>query len=162
MGKGKPRHAKNIAANYPANPKADSIPKRASSSQKQVFETPDQANNAKLRFRFDLSDDTNWPLHKIRSSDHRRLLKRLKYFEGLTVQQARENKVLGDYDMTTCPNQNARTVLKNQHDGLDTLCKLVIEPSGALRLFGIRKQNVIHILWWDSRHEVWPEGKQVR
>ncbi|WP_269939975.1 hypothetical protein [Arthrobacter sp. HY1533] len=131
-------------------------------ASKRVWESPDATSNEKLRFRFDLIDNNNWPLHKIQSSHHQRLLKRLSYFEGLTLEDAKSNGSLGDYDMTKCRNKAAAKILKESHEGLDSLCKLVIQPSGPLRLFGIREANVIHILWWDSKHEIWPEGKTVK
>ncbi|RFA12634.1 hypothetical protein B7R21_09820 [Subtercola boreus] len=115
-----------------------------------------------LRFRFDEVDEHHWQLHNITKTDHIRLIKRLKHFEKLTLQQARATKVLGDYDMADCPNKNATAVLENQYDGQDSLAKLVIEPSGSLRLFGIRRGHEIHIVWWDPNHEVWPEGKTRR
>jgi hypothetical protein len=107
-------------------------------------------------------DPDHWPLHRIARTDLGRLLGRLKYFEGMTVQQARENAVLGEYDMNDCPNQAAKVRLANSYDGLDSLTKIVVQPSGALRLFARRENNELHIIWWDPNHEVWPEGKQRR
>lgn len=123
---------------------------------------PPRVDDRQLRFRFDSTDDRRWPLHSITTEHHQRLLKRLKYFERLTLRQARSNNVLGDYDMSECPNHVARRVLQNEHGGLDSLTKLVVEPSGPLRLFGIREGNEIHVLWWDAEHEIWPESKIVR
>lgn len=118
--------------------------------------------DAKLRFRFDQVDETHWPLHDINTRDHKRLLKRLKHFEGMTLHQALTTGAISDYDMSNCPNKAAQKVLANQYDGQDSMTKLVIEPSGSLRLFGIREAHEIHVIWWDAKHEIWPEGKVKR
>lgn len=89
-------------------------------------------------------------------------MKRLKYFESLTLEQAQQNKVIGEYDMVDCLNKSATKVLAQQYEGQDTLTKLVIEPSGAGRLFAIREGHELHVLWWHANHEVWPEGKTKR
>jgi hypothetical protein len=107
-------------------------------------------------------DSNHWPLHDIGKADHKRLLGRLKYFETMTVKQAQEQQVLGEYDMSDCPNKNATTRLANAYEGLDSLTKIVVQPSGSLRLFARREGHELHIIWWDPSHEVWPEGKQRR
>lgn len=115
-----------------------------------------------IRFRFDQVDNKHWPLRKISNDHHERLLKRLAYFETLTVQDAISNKLLADYDMSQCPNKTATSVLAQRDEPADSLCRLSIEPSGPLRLHGIRVGHEFHVLWWDPKHEVWPENKNVR
>jgi hypothetical protein len=90
------------------------------------------------------------------------LLKRLGYFEGLTVSEAKSNNLLVQYDMTECPNTAAKKRLANQYDGLDSITRLTVEPAGSLRLHGILEGNEFHIVWWDPKHDIWPEGKNVR
>lgn len=116
-----------------------------------------------LRFRFGrLDHGGKWPLTKIDKKDHERLLKRLGHFETMTVAEARKNNLLAQYDMTDCPNKAAKTRLSNQYGGLDSITRLTVEPSGSLRLHGILEENEFHIVWWDPKHEIWPEGKTVR
>lgn len=107
-------------------------------------------------------DHQQWPLHGISKSDHKRMLIRLKYLESLTLAQALSQKIIGDYDMSECPNKSARTRLANEYEGLDSLTKIVVEPSGAMRLFARRIGAELHLIWWDPKHDVWPEGKQRR
>jgi hypothetical protein len=80
----------------------------------------------------------------------------------MTVNQARTQQLLVDYDMADCPNKAARQRLNNRHDGQDSISRLTIAPSESLRLLGIREGNKFHIVWWDPTHDVWPEGRQVR
>ena len=119
------------------------------------------ARNEMIRFRFGEVDDKHWPLKKISTDHHERLLKRLAYFETLTVADAIANKLLADYDMSQCPNKTAKKILAQREDPTDALCRLTIGPSGSLRLHGIRVANEFHVLWWDPKHEVWPD-KNVR
>lgn len=123
--------------------------------------TPDYEERT-LRFRFGKLDHHQWPLGNITKEHHKRLLKRLAYFEQLTVTKAKANKVLADYDMAECPNQQAAKRLTSQYDGADSLCCLKIAPSENLRLLGIRELNEFHIIWWDAAHDIWPEGKIKR
>lgn len=129
---------------------------------KQPVQAPTNVEERKLRFRFDIVDHRHWPLRKIRPPEHERLLKRLKYFEAMSVADAKSNNALADYDMGDCPNKNAAEILRKAFDGQDSLTRLTIEPSGPGRLFGIREAHEFHVLWWDQNHEVWPEGKTVR
>jgi hypothetical protein len=101
-------------------------------------------------------------LCKIEKRDHARLLKRLGHFETMTVAEARSNNLLTQYDMTDCKNKAAKTRLSNQYDGLDSITRLTIEPNGSLRLHGILEGHEFHIVWWDPKHEIWPDDKQVR
>ncbi len=80
----------------------------------------------------------------------------------MTLEQALRSGAIADYDMSDCPNKTAQKVLANQYDGQDSMTKLVIEPSGSLRLFGIRNGHEIHIIWWDPNHDIWPEDKVRR
>jgi hypothetical protein len=134
----------------------------APSAGKEPRASPDSFEDQRLRFRFDLVDEKHWQLHKIQTADHLKLLKRLKHFETLTVGDAKKSSILADYDMSKCPNKNAQRILQNTFEGQDSLARLLVEPSGALRLFGIREGNEIHVLWWDPKHDIWPEGKVVR
>ncbi|WP_100520586.1 hypothetical protein [Mycobacteroides abscessus] len=80
----------------------------------------------------------------------------------MTVEQAKSNNILADYDMSECPNKAARQRLNNQYDGLDSISRLTVSPGESLRLLGIREHNEFHIVWWDPCHEIWPTDKTVR
>lgn len=90
------------------------------------------------------------------------VFKALAKFEAMTVDDARSNGTLADYDMANCKNQNATKRLANQYEGQDALCRLKVPGPGAMRLFGIRAGREIAVIWFDPNHEVWPEGKTRR
>lgn len=113
-----------------------------------------------ITFHFGKLDEKRWPLHDISKEHLKRLLKKLKYIEQLSVTTARQNEVISDYSVEDIPNKTARKAITDLE--LDSICKINIAHSESLRLFGIREINQIYILWWDPVHEIWPEGKTVR
>jgi hypothetical protein len=129
-------------------------------SGKQAVSSPPEPDKF-LRFRFGRLDHDKWALCKIDKQHHKRLLDRLAYFEQMTVAQAKSNEVLADYDMSECRNQAAKRRLASRYESLDALSRLTVDPSGKLRLLGIREDNEFHIVWWDPNHEIWPD-KNVR
>jgi hypothetical protein len=44
-----------------------------------------------------------------------------------------------------------------QRDDVDHLVN--IRLTGVERIWGVRRGNACHLLWWDPRHEVWPAPK---
>lgn len=116
--------------------------------------------DGELRFRFGKLDHKNWPLYRARGSDLERLLKKMAQIESLTLKQARDNGVVADYgNLNECPN---KTVQGKVPPEVDSITKIVIEKSGAGRMFAHRILNELHIIWYDPKHEVWPEGKTRR
>lgn len=114
----------------------------------------------KITFHFGMVDFNRWPLHAISKTDLKRLLKRLKHIEQLSVNQARANSVIADYEVQNIPNMGARRAITEMNQ--DTICCIKIAPSEELRLYGVREINQIHILWWDPTHEIWNMGKVKR
>jgi hypothetical protein len=39
-------------------------------------------------------------------------------------------------------------------DDQDHVCRL--RHGGAKRIYGLRVDNVFHLIWWDPEHKVWP------
>lgn len=133
-------------------------------SERVPIIVPSNVPNQRLRFRFDMLDFQNYCLHTIRSEQLKHLLKRLQHFEHMTVQDARNNHDISEYPMVElrAKNRSAWEKLRRILPEGSDVCKIVIEKSGAARLFGLRDDNVIHIIWYDAHHEIWPENKQVR
>lgn len=44
-----------------------------------------------------------------------------------------------------------------RRDDVDALVNLRL--SGRERIWGVRRGNACHLLWWDPRHEVWPSAR---
>jgi hypothetical protein len=49
-------------------------------------------------------------------------------------------------------------LIETQRDDVDELVNLRL--SGVERVWGVRRGNACHILWWDPRHEVWPSARR--
>lgn len=138
-----------IAPTTPKTPYADFPP-----AERRPVAAPLE-NAAHLRFRFgDVDHGGKWPLSKIAKADHVQLLKKLKHYENLTVQDAKRTGALADYDMAKCPNKLATRRLAEQFDGRDDLSRLKV--TDQQRLLGFRVGNEFSIVWWDPGHDVWP------
>jgi hypothetical protein len=58
-----------------------------------------------------------------------------------------------DYDIEDIPIQDARYRL--DAIGLADMTKIsVFRLSGVLRLYGFRRENVFHVVWWDPPHQM--------
>jgi len=55
------------------------------------------------------------------------------------------------------PRTAVRRLQDLQLDDQDGLCELRIK--GAARVWGFRRGNVIHVLWWDPDHTVFPGNR---
>jgi hypothetical protein len=55
------------------------------------------------------------------------------------------------------PRTAVRRLQDLQLDDQDGLCELRIK--GAARVWGFRRANVIHVLWWDPDHTVFPGNR---
>lgn len=122
---------------------------------------PPSCLNMQLRFMFDRVDFKDYCLHETTREQHRLILKQLAHLEQETLEQARCNGDIGEYPMPDLKKKNSRAYAKLCHDfdDMEALCKVVVHKHGKERIFGYREGNVIHIIWFDSKHEIWPEGK---
>ncbi len=139
-----------------------SAPKTQPQNDRSVIKVPPSFNDEQLRFRFDKVDFDDYCLHKSTPEQHKRILKRLAHLEQETLRQARSNNDVGDYRMDELKSKNKRAYEKLRHhfEELEYLCKVVVGNGGSERIFGYREGNVIHIIWFDANHSVWPEHKR--
>ena len=78
------------------------------------------------------------------------------YDDGRSLQWGYPGK---DYDIEDIPIQDARDRL--DAIGLADMTKIsVFRLSGVLRLYGFRRENVFHVVWWDPPHQIWPSVKK--
>lgn len=114
-----------------------------------------------LVWRFaDLDDSGEWCLSSIERDHLRGLLAKLKSFESMTVGEvfapgAEHGK---RYDIAKLPDRATRRLVEI---GRDDETELVRLRCGARpRLYGILREHVFYVLWWDPEHEVYPSPKR--
>lgn len=117
----------------------------------------------RLLFSFcEIDEGGQWSPCNLANGHAKRLFKKLAQLGALTPAEARASGHLATLDMGKSGNKTATSRLANQYDGLDVLHEIRIERSQAGRLHGRLVGHVFNVIWWDPRHEIWPEGKQVR
>jgi len=123
---------------------------------KKPVEAPNSVLARPLRFRFNLVDvDGPWCLTKVKPSDHKDLLNKLKQFEGMTVGEVFSGTPGKDYDSVTNDEANKRLLELFNSTEVSRL-----RVGGQGRLYGIRENEYFSILWWDPRHEIYPAEKK--
>jgi hypothetical protein len=107
----------------------------------------------------DLDEEGSWPLSSIANGQLRQLLEKLQHFETMTLGELFSPSSVGKkYAVEDLPGQ-ARTRLIDI--GKDDETQVVrLRCGGRERLFGILREHVFHVLWWDPEHEVFPSKKK--
>ena len=126
-------------------------------------ELPDSGSSGdRLCWRFRHVDhDGPWGFDLMAGADLRALMETLAKFETMTMGEAFPgNGYPGkDYDIEDIPTQEARDRL--DAIGLADMTKIsVFRLSGVQRLYGFRRENVFHVVWWDPLHQIWPSAKK--
>lgn len=143
-------------------PRNQRTPKAKVAVQDRQIKTggdPDSFERETIAWQFFRQDaeHTDWGWNKLRPSDWRDILARLKAFEGLTW--AALNAQAGGRRRGTnhhpCPItefcRDARRRLTELHlDEFDSLFSLRI--NNTLRIYGVRDGRVLQLLWHDPHH----------
>ncbi len=59
------------------------------------------------------------------------------------------------YRLSDCPNPDVLDrLVVIRRDDIEQIVQ--IHMSGQERIWGVRRGNACHLLWWDPDHEVWP------
>jgi hypothetical protein len=83
---------------------------------------------------------------------------KLRGFETMTAGEVfGPNRGHKHIPIENLPRDASRRLQELQLDDEDGLCELRIK--GASRVWGFRRGNVIHVLWWDSYHTVFPGNR---
>lgn len=121
--------------------------------------------NETVIFRFDkvdLDNDCPWSMAHMSEKDHEELLRKLKEYEKETVGQLIApsfSHFTVYHDFSKCPNSKAVNRLESQYpDSGDSIARFRL--TGTKRLYGFLEGNQFHIVWWDSKHEIWPSHKK--
>jgi hypothetical protein len=118
--------------------------------------TPAEPDN-KLVILFSRVDvDSDWCLTKISTGDHKSLLKKIKDFETMTVNEAfvQAQEPGKDYPLSSLIGGALRRLEDLQLDDQPEISRLRV--GGKQRLYGFREENRFYVIWWDPEHEVCP------
>ena len=85
---------------------------------------------------------------------------KLKEFEAMTwneilVRDKRKNHTIKVEEIA---QQARKRLIEIGQDDIDELVSLRL--TGTTRIWGIRDQNVLKLLWWDPDHQVYPSHKK--
>lgn len=101
-----------------------------------------------------------WSLINISRIQMTQLIDKMISFESMTV-----GEIFGpgsehgkSYTVSDLPNVASRRIKEIKRDDEDQIHRL--RCSGTQRLYGVMREHVFHVLWWDPEHEVWPSTKR--
>ncbi len=101
--------------------------------------------------------DGPWSFENVNSSDMADLLRKLGSFEGMTFEQLGASG--SHFIRVDGLIKEARDrLLELNQENTERLYS--IRLAGVKRAWGIPRQNVIQLLWWDPKHEVCPSPKK--
>ncbi len=127
---------------------------------KLVSRPPEQGRSPELvSWRLSTLDlEGPWGWRRLDEAALRELHDKLRGLETMTAGEVlgpnRGHKHIPIGDL---PRTAVRRLQDLQLDDQDGLCELRIK--GAARVWGFRRANVIHVLWWDPDHTVFPGNR---
>lgn len=126
----------------------------------QNLNAPSENTQKHLRFRFNHIDlEESWSLSSIQNGDLHDLLSKLKNFETMTLGEifhgaSGNNQAGKQYAISSIIPKAQSRLSQLQLDDSDVVHRLQID--GKKRLYGILRDNLFSILWWDPWHEICP------
>ncbi|CAN5521678.1 hypothetical protein BH09ACT7_BH09ACT7_08280 [soil metagenome] len=116
-----------------------------------------------VQFTFcDADLDGPWSIAELAADHVGDLFRFLKDIESQTIGELsgqNTSRLYKEYpNFEKCPNDDAKARLANLYDSADNICRL--ELTGKQRLYGLRFEHLIAILWWDPDHDIWPSTKK--
>lgn len=102
----------------------------------------------------------DWPLHNASKQELGLLIEKLGQFETMKIGSifapgAEHGK---RYAIELLPAAPRKRLEELEHDDETELVRLRL--GGRERLYGILRENIFHILWWDPDHAVLPSMKR--
>lgn len=142
--------------------------KKSTTSRKQTGQLydPDSYKSSKPIWSFELADfeHSNWSVLNNDFID-KEIFKKLRDYEGMTWQEidsssgGRTNGTNSHFilfeDMVKEARDRANELNLLQHESLYSL-----RIQGKIRLFGVLKKGIFHIVWYDCEHAICPSKKK--
>lgn len=140
-------------------PPPSEIPKLRKGDQPAKPLTPSDPDK-KLIISFAWVDtDSRWCLSNIEQEHHRALLKCIRDFESMTVNDVvHGHQKCQDYPLDALIDEAFERLVELERDDRDVVHRLQI--TGKRRLYGFVENNRFYVLWWDPEHEIVPSYKR--
>jgi len=138
-------------------PKAEFLPDPKKTPKFVPFESPNQKTPVWRIRGIDLEENCQWSWYHSSRDSLTELVDHLSSFETMTWQQIEQ---AGSHNVSIdllCKAAQDRLV-ERQQDDIDEIFSLRI--GAQKRVWGIRDNEVLRILWWDPEHEVCPSPKK--
>lgn len=143
--------------NKDKSPKAAFDPATSPKSPREPDYDHDDVLKRKPLWRFQLVDhDGPWGFDQIAPDSTVGLLRKLANFESMTIGELffRGDEPGKSYEVDQMPSRVAARLVEIERDDETRLSRLRLD--GACRLYGILREHVFYVLWWDPQHEVYP------
>ncbi|HEM3526233.1 TPA: hypothetical protein U1B46_000849 [Streptococcus suis] len=147
------------------NKKTNVSKKAKTQKQTEIIVNPDAYKQQKPRWSFELADldHSKW---SILNNDfvEKELFRKLKDFEGMTW-QAIDSSSGGRTHGTNSHFIKIEDLIKEARDRAAELNLTIYESlyslrlQSKIRLFGVLKEGVFHIVWYDCEHAICPSKK---
>lgn len=98
--------------------------------------------------------------HGVSAVDAREILNFLPLMERLTWDEVLKNRRTGGHHHVAVDRISPTARRRLEQRGIRTDALVSLRVSGAKRIWGIRQGAVLHLLWWDPRHEVYPAKRR--
>jgi|SRR6267154_4349265 len=135
-------------------PKTFEIPVKNKTPKAGIFPT----DHLYPEFKAEQMDkDGPWGWNKFDSFQIQELLQKIFEFQKLTWQDHRNNGSHFVNRKDLCLEAQKRLIHVQKED-LDQIFSLRL--SGRKRIWGIKENNILWLLWWDPHHEVCPSHKK--
>lgn len=121
----------------------------------------DEVNNRKLVWRLAWLDEGGpWAPTRIEPAQMAVLMRKMVAYESMTIGEifAPGSEHGKAYDVSELPSAASKRISEIKRDDEALIHRL--RCSAKRRLYGILREHVFHVLWWDPEHTVWPSKKR--
>lgn len=99
-----------------------------------------------------------WPFSVMSLEQAQAIHRFLSEMEKRTWEDACFGKPVRQVRVRDAPEAVRKRLEETKRDDVDCLAELLM--GGLPRIWGVRRGNACHLLWWDPEHKVWPSPKR--
>jgi len=136
-------------------------PKRKVKKSISRLEQPTSSEHEKICWSFEILDyDGYHGWENISFGEHKeQIFEKLAHLETMSWAEIKNAKKQHHSVATKHLSKHAQQrLIQLEQDDIDELFSLRL--SGTERVYGVRDQRVLKLLWWDPNHEIYPSNKK--